>query len=294
MANGMVILESASQRLQVAPGLGGSATAWDWKTGSEWSPLFRQWDGMADDLYTFSYYPLVPWSNRITLGGFEQDGIFHPVKQNRLDEPYPIHGDGWLQPWEIIEHTNDKLRLTLESHRFNDNPYSYASSETFSLLRQGLRIELAVTHLGERPLPYGLGVHPFFVHNEATRLQSKMSGVWLSGADSIPVSHTSKLPPTWDYNTPASLEGPLIDNCFTGWDGRSIISYPDRGLTLTMTMEDCNGYLLLYRQPYRPYFALEPITHPIDAFHMQDRPGLAVLSQGQSLNLKVDLFVERS
>jgi aldose 1-epimerase len=289
-----VTLESDSQRLQVMPLLGGSATAWDWKIGSEWSPLFRRWNGMSDDRYTFAYYPLVPWSNRITRGGFEQDGIFYPIRKNRRDEPYPIHGDGWVQAWQMAKHTEDMLRLELESHHFNGNPHHYASRETFTLLPQGLRIELIVMHLAERPLPYGLGVHPFFVRNERTRLQSKMNGVWLSGANSIPVAHTPKLPPTWDYNTPASLEGPLVDNCFTGWDGRSIISYPDRGLTVTMTMADCNGYLLLYRQPCRPYFALEPITHPIDAFHMQNRPGLVVLSQGQSLNLKVDLFVERS
>jgi aldose 1-epimerase len=292
VANDLVTLESHCQRLQTLPRLGGSVIAWYWKSGSQWSPLFRPWDGMSEDPYTFSYYPLVPWSNRITCGGFVHDGVFYPIERNRHDEIYPIHGSGWLQPWEVVRQTKDTLRLMLESYRFNDEPYDYASTQTFTFLPQGLRIELAVTHLGKHPLPYGLGLHPIFIRNEATRLQTRMTGVWLAGADSIPITHTSNLPPTWDYNTSTLLDGPLIDNCFTGWDGKSTITYPDRGLTITMTMANCNGYNLLYRPPGRSYFAVEPVTHPVNAFHMEGKPGLVVLARGQSLSLKVEFFVE--
>lgn len=292
MKKGAVALQSNTQRLQAMPSLGGSVTAWEWKIGDQWSPVFQPWDGRSEDLYTFSYYPLVPWSNRITEGGFDHNGVFYPTKRNRHDEIYPIHGSGWLQPWEVVRKTNDTLHLALESYRFNDEPYDYASTQTFTLLPEGLRIELVVTHLGEHSLPYGLGLHPIFVRNEATRLQFKTGGVWLVDADSIPIAHTSELPPTWDYNKLSLLEGPLIDNCFTGWDGKSTISYPDRGLTITMTMADCNGYNLLYRPPGRSYFALEPVTHPVNAFHMGGKPGLVVLARGQSLSLKTDFIVE--
>jgi aldose 1-epimerase len=287
-----VSLESDSQRLQLMPNLGGSVAAWDWKTRDGWTPLFRPWDGASEDRYTFACFPLVPWSNRITDGGFEQDGMFHPIRANRSNEPYPIHGDGWLQTWHITDRSDRRIELSLESHRFDGNPYHYASSQTFRLLPDGLAIDLTVTHLGRQPLPYGLGLHPYFVRNEKTRLLSKASGVWLSGEDPIPVAHTAAFPATWDYNTPSSLEGPLIDNCFSGWDGRSVIDYPDRGLTLTMNMADCGGYSLMYRPPGLPYFCLEPITHPIDAFHMPGRPGLRVLAGGENMSLRATFLVQ--
>ena len=132
------------------------------------------------------------------------------------------------------------------------------------------------------------------MRNAETRLLSKATGVWLSGKDPIPIEHATEFPQTWDYNKPSLLEGPLIDNCFTGWDGRSVIDYPDRGLTVTMTMEECNGYSLMYRPPTLPYFCLEPITHPIDAFHMPDRPGLVVLAHGESLSLRTRFLVASS
>ena len=138
---------------------------------------------------------------------------------------------------------------------------------------------------------YSGGLHPYFLRNGATRLRSKATGVWLSGADPIPVAHTDQLPPGWDYNAPAPLEGSLIDNCFTGWDGVAVIQYPDRGISITMRMDECSGYSLMYRPPGLDYFCLEPITHPIDAFHLPGRPGLAVLLRGKSLSLKTRLLI---
>jgi aldose 1-epimerase len=291
MAAEIITLETGPQRLLVVPELGGGVASWDWKTADGWTPLFRPWDGRSEDRYTFACFPLVPWSNRITLGGFQHDGRFHPIRANRPDDPYPIHGDGWLQPWRVCEHAEARLQLSLESHCFDGDPYEYACTETFALLPDGLSIALTVTHLGPQPLPYGLGLHPYFMRNAATRLQSRADGVWLSGKDPIPIAYSPEFPPTWDYNEPAPLDGPLIDNCFSGWDGRSVIDYPDRGLSITMEMADCSGYSLMYRPPGLSYFCLEPITHPIDAFHMDGWPGLVVLSHGQSLSLTTRLSV---
>jgi aldose 1-epimerase len=116
-------------------------------------------------------------------------------------------------------------------------------------------------------------------------------GVWLSGHDPIPTDLVTEFPQTWDYNEPSHLDGPLIDNCFTGWNGKATIRYPDRGLALHMHMLDCNGYTLLYRPPAQDYFCLEPITHPIDAFHMENKPGLALLKTNDSLALRTRFLV---
>lgn len=286
-----ISLESVNQRLQLVPTLGGGVAAWDWKSADKWTPIFRPWNRLTSDRYTLASFPLVPWSNRISQGGFEHDGVFYPIRPNREDERYPIHGDGWLQSWQIADHTDSSVHLLLESHAFDGNPYHYVSTQTFSLLLSGMEIILDVTHLGDRPLPYGLGLHPYFVRNAATRLCWKADGVWLSGDDLIPKVLAQDFPPTWNYSTPSSLDGPLIDNCFTGWNGKAFIEYPDRGLTVIMSMAECTGYSLLYRPPGQTYFCLEPITHPIDAFHMPAHPGLVNLSPGQSMTLKTTFLV---
>lgn len=291
MSAEILTIESETQRLQLAPEMGGSLTAWDWKAGGATSPLLRPWDGASGDRYTMACFPLVPWANRLTGGGFEHDGAFYPIHANRTEEHYPIHGDGWLQSWKVAEHAHDRIKLSLESRGFDGSSYHYRSTQTFLLLAEGLQIDLTATNTGQKMLPYGLGLHPCFVRNKETRLQFKAEGVWLSAEDAAPNDYTTNFPPGWDYNTPAPLDGPLIDNCYSGWNGKARIDYPDRGLSLNIVMPDCNGYTLLYRPPNRDFFCLEPITHPVDAFHMPEQPGLAYLAHGDSLALRTKLLV---
>jgi aldose 1-epimerase len=287
----MLTLESGNNRLMLMPEFGGSVASWDWKSAEAWTALFRPWDGKTDDRYTFACFPLVPWSNRITQGGFEQSGRFYPVKRNREDEAYPIHGDGWLQSWTVSKHGKDTMELRLQSEQFDGNPYRYEATQTFRLLPNGLAIDLTVTHLGDEPLPYGLGLHPYFPKNDATRLRFQATGLWLAGDDPIPVGNTKEFPLSFDYNQPASMAGPLIDHCFDGWNGEAEIFYPDKGIALTMLMEKSPGYTLMYRPPQYDYFCLEPITQPIDAFHMPGRPGLVELNKGQSFSLHASFLV---
>ncbi|EJL92749.1 galactose mutarotase-like enzyme [Herbaspirillum sp. CF444] len=281
-------LQSGRQRLSVLPTLGASVAAWDLQWRGQWTPLFRPWAG-SSDLYTTACFPLVPWSNRISEGGFMHKGMHYPVLQNRAGENYPIHGDGWLQAWQAEAYTDNSVVLTLNSEQYDGDPYTYSATQTLTLHDDGLEIDLQVTNRGADELPFGLGLHPYFPRNAATRLQSRADGVWLCGADPIPTEHTQDFPATFDYNRLAAVDfpfdGPLIDNCFTGWDGVSRIDYPDRGLRIEMRMEDCNGYSLMYRPPGLDYFCLEPITHPIDAFHMPGRPGLVDLQPGASMRL---------
>lgn len=57
-------------------------------------------------------------------------------------------------------------------------------------------------------------------------------------------------------------------------------------MALTMRAPDIlnrgqhDGLCLLYRPPTVPVFCFEPVTHPIDAFHMPGIPGLRVLHPG--------------
>lgn len=178
----------------------------------------------------------------------------------------------------------------LESHCF---AYAYRATQTFQLLEGGLNQSVSVTHLGESPLPYGLGLHPWFLRTPQTPLQAAVQGVWLSGADPLPTAHTADLPATWDLNNGLDVNGTLVDNAFTGWSGLGHIDWPEHQLRLEMRVPAIHdaarqdGYCLLYRPPAGPAFCFEPVTHPIDAFHAPGYPGLRVLHAGESLTLQV-------
>lgn len=284
-------LRYAGQQLGLVPGLGGSVAAWTLLHNAQQVDLWRPWDGVNADLYTLASFPLVPWSNRISAGGFTHADQFHGLTPNRVGEPYPIHGDGWLQPWTLEQTAQNVVDMTLESTRFDGNPYAYRALQRFELLENGMNQTLTVTHTGEQPLPYGLGQHPCFPRTPNTRLTTQVSGVWLSGADPLPIEHTTAFPPTWNPNPGMDVNGTLVDNAYTGWSGQASIVWPEHQLELDIRVPEIHdkglndGYCLLYRPAQGPGFCFEPVSHPIDAFHAPGQPGLQVLRQGESLSL---------
>lgn len=290
----VVWLRHAGQYLGLVPSLGGSVAAWQLDRPQGRLDLWRPWDGKTSDLYQTASFAMVPWSNRISGGGFTHAGQFHAMRPNRAGEPYPIHGDGWLQPWQISQPAEDTLVMTLTSRRFDGNPYDYEALQTFRLVDGGLDQRVQVRHLGAEPLPYGLGVHPWFPRTPATRISAPVQGVWLCGGDPLPIAHTRSFPEGWNLNEGAPANGPLIDNGYTGWGGQASIAWPELGLQLTARMPDfeqdggaAQHFCLIYRPPQGPAFCFEPITQPIDAFHMPGQPGLRVLGQGEQFSLNI-------
>ena len=288
----IVWLHHAGQRLGLVPTLGGSVAAWQVDGAQGRVDLWRPWDGHTPDLYQLASFAMLPWSNRISGGGFTHEGRFHPMRPNRVGEPYPIHGDGWLQSWQLSQPADETLVMTLESHRFDGDPYDYAATQTFRLVEGGLDQTVSVQHLGASPLPYGLGVHPWFPRAPRTRITAPVQGVWLSGADPLPTGHSADFPSSWNLNEGADANGSLIDNGYTGWGGTACITWPERNLQLRLDMPNfardggaAEHCCLVYRPPLGSAFSFEPITHPIDAFHLAGTPGLRTLAAGESMSL---------
>ena len=105
---------------------------------------------------------------------------------------------------------------------------------------------------------------------------------------------------------PAWAQGkPLFDtlNMFVpaapggGWDGTARVTWPDQELKLPLIQSTVSAevstysvspsYLLVFRKATGDHFCLESVSHPIDAFHLPNQPGLQLLQKGESLTLAV-------
>lgn len=281
-------LENSRQRLGLVPGMGAGIASWQYKADARSIDILRPWDQASTDMYKLASFAMLPWSNRISHGGFDCEGRHYPMQCNRAGEPYPIHGDGWLQAWQLEQTAPDTVDMTLHSNCFQGNPYHYRALQRFVLRDDGMDQLVEVTHLGEHPLPYGLGQHPWFVRQPDTVLHAQVQAVWLSGKDPIPTEHTTLFPPTWNPSHGMPAVGSFIDNGFTGWNGLAHIDWPSHGLRVHMRHVESSGYCLVYRPPEGPAFCFEPITHPIDSFHMAGQPGLVTLHHGESLCMQVE------
>ncbi|MDS0808541.1 aldose epimerase family protein, partial [Burkholderia cenocepacia] len=210
----------------------------------------------------------------------------------RRDEPLPIHGDGWLARWQVDDATDTSLQLSLD--RTAGAPYAFRAIQSFELDDATLSIALTIENAGRARLPFGLGVHPFLVRDAATELAAAAGGLWLSGADFLPVRHVS-VPPAWQFGVAYPLPATLVNHAFTGWGGHATVSWPRRRLSLTVAA-DADAYVL-YTPPGEDFFCFEPVDHPINAVNLPGGAaahGMTLLAPGERLTRRFAFTVERA
>jgi aldose 1-epimerase len=268
-------IRNATLSLQVLAEAGGGIAGFDWHGRDKPIPLMRRLEpipGTAEhrvDPRQLSCFPLVPWSNRISDGGFTVDGRRVALQPNCEGEPWPIHGDGWQRAWQVESHTAHELLLSLQSA--SAAAYCYAATMRYALLDDALQVDLAVTNTGPAAMPFGLGLHPYFNRHGDVRLLAPAPGVWLNdGRTPLPTACVD-VPADWDFRTERALPEHGIDNAFQAWDGEAAIHWPALRLGLRIDAEA--SAFVLYTPPDEDFFCFEPVDHPIDAVHL---PGGAV------------------
>jgi aldose 1-epimerase len=293
-------LSNGIHSLAVAPIAGGSVASWrlhqlPWSGAPFSTPLdiWRPGSLTSREAISMASMPLLPWCNRISQGGFKSGQGFHSLTPNLSGEVLPIHGDGFLQAWHVTHVNSNAMRLQLLSQCFHGNPHAYIAEQAIELVKDGMHHTLRLEHLGKHPLPYGIGQHPWFLNQTATRLQADVTGMWLCDSQVLPTVHTQVFEPDKDVRHSVSTSGSLIDNLYDGWNGQACIDYPAHHLKLSLKADLTVGgdnkpcYLMVYRPPHANIFCIEPVSHPVDAFNQPGQPGLHWLNQGESMCMQL-------
>ncbi|HBW1769506.1 TPA: aldose 1-epimerase, partial [Klebsiella pneumoniae] len=121
-------------------------------------------------------FPMLPLANRVAGNRFIFHGQEIVLPCHHADEYFFLHGDGWLQRWDIIEYGAEYCVLQLR--RQHACGFDYLAQLRYQLLRNQLIAELTLTHYGEVPALYGCGFHPFFPFDERSKVQFQVSGYW--------------------------------------------------------------------------------------------------------------------
>ncbi len=274
----------------ILPGIGGGLARLDANIGGAPVPVLRPFDDReaVPRPNQLACFALLPWSNRIA-GGFTCDGRSYTIAPNRDGDPYPIHGEGWLLPWQVARQSAAHLALQLD--RSAGVPFSYQATMDYTLDGATLQITLEVTNTGSCSLPFGLGLHPWMPRSLGVTLRATAAEVWLSGADKLPAT-AAPIPSAWRFDQARALPATAIDNVFEGWDGVADIAWPDRGLKLRI--ESDAAYYILYAPEGADFFCFEPVDHRINAHNGAGgavRHGLSLLEPGRTLRRRFSFIV---
>lgn len=279
-----VAFTSGRARLELVPVFGGGIASLE----VDGRPVLRPWNGDTSDPFTLASNVLVPFSNRISGGGFHWKNRSYTVVPNVQAEPFPIHGDGFQKEW-TLSRGGATACLTLEDGDIG--PWLYRAQQSFALTPDSLTITLSVTSKSKDPLPFGAGFHPWFPRDADTRLSFAADTVWLADTNHLPTAQI-KLDDTsdWNFANARALPSRLIDNCYDGWRGVARIQQGRNAMSCFISGSDALRYAMVYSpQDSSGFFCFEPVSHPVDAFRLPGQPGLQKLVFGESLTVSMVL-----
>jgi len=320
-------LDDGRARVVVAPAAGAALVRYDWRphgTVGARVPLLRPGPDIPDpaDPFALGCNLLLPWSNRISGGGFRFGGRFHRLVPNLPGEACPIHGDAFQRAWRVDSLDAKSVTLSLPAAD-GPGPLRYGARVLYRLDAGALEIAPELTSLAMTPLPYGLGVHPWFPRTPGTALQLVAEEVRLEDARYLPAGRARvESVPAWNFRHGAALPAGWINNAFTGWCGVASLEWPlseliarsgevggDRAdaksgqtvvpgaaetaamtgggrVRLTIRADELLSTCIVHSPGAESSFVcVEPVSHPVDAHNDRDVPleGLRVLTPGERL-----------
>ncbi|GAA2337900.1 aldose 1-epimerase family protein [Saccharopolyspora halophila] len=229
---------------------------------------------------------LVPWPNRVADGHWHLHGESQQLALTEPDKNNAIHGLLRHAPWQVVEHSASALVLQATVAAQPGWPVPLLTSIGYALDEQGLTVTHTVENLGGKPVPFGVGVHPYLRAGEADTDECTLR---LAASTVLPVDPERLLPvrparslegDEVDFRSGRKLEGVWLDTAFGG--ATPAPDDPEELVRHSLTRPDGHGVQLwadpvfkwvqVYTSAEYPdrggrVIAIEPMTCPPDALN---------------------------
>ena len=284
-------LRAGSLELQLSPSIGGAIRDLHWNAEGARRPLLRPCNSPQPSVLDMASFPLVPFVNRIRDGRFTFRGREVVLRPNMAGDVSPLHGQGWLGAWTVEAHSDRQAELRFV-HEPGEWPWRYEALQLFALDQGGLSVRLLCRNLDDRPMPCGLGQHPYFPCGPHTRLDTEVEVAWEIDEHVLPIG---EVPAEGRFDLrDRAVCGQELDHGFGGWGGSARMSDPAWPATLTLSSPQAR-FFQLYSPPSGGIFVAEPVTHANAALNEPEERwaelGLEVLEPGGEMALDMRLEV---
>lgn len=306
----LLTLRAGTTVLELAPQIGGAVAALyraDAAGRVDWlRPATAQ--ALADhDVRAMASYPLVPFCNRIRDGRFSFAGEAVSLDRNETGTGHAIHGLGWQHAWAVEAFTQGatqaeaRLGYTYQPAAAPEAgltgwPWAFYAQQRFTLQAGRLALETRLENRSTRPMPAGLGQHPYLPHRAGTRLQVELDAMWQTDAQVMPTGELVRPDFLAALRAGTRLDEIAVDNNFTGWRHEATVEWPGLGRLKMLAGTPCD-FFVLYSPSGADHFVIEPVTQCTDWVNLNQRfdstlLGGQVLAPGQTLVGRMQLDFE--
>lgn len=282
----MIELSHHDMTLCMEPATGGAISAVRWRGHDILRAQTR-----PGDVLDAACFPLVPFSNRIAQSRFRWGGERVELPRNHpMDDQCPVlHGVGWLREWSLIGQDDHNAEMLLEHAADRSWPWAMTAKQSVRVKHDSFVIQLALTNCDTRPMPAGLGFHPYFPRDDGTLYHALHQGEWRTDAGCIPTELAQRSAPRdWWEGEPVATRS--VDTVYTRRQGDLRVVWPERGIGADIRPSQDLSYTTVYVPAGEDYFCVEPVSHMTDAFNRTDQAsGVRVLAPRESWSVSMEI-----
>jgi aldose 1-epimerase len=291
MSSDLLTLSSDLLELQLSPSIGGAISGLEYAGPRGRTPVLRKGHSPLENVLEAPSFPLVPYVNRIRGGSFDFRGRTVSIRPNMAGDASPLHGDGWLNAWDV-ERSDDDSAVLVYRHEPAEWPWAYESRQEFRLDGGALDLRLSCRNLSNDDMPCGLGQHPYFPCTGQTRIGTQVDHAWTIDEKVLPVD---KVPAMGRYDlTDRLICGQDLDNGWGGWSGRALMNDPSWPFEVELSSPQAR-FFQVYSPAGGGIFVAEPVTHANAALNAPEAEwqelGMQVLGPGEEMLLDVRIEV---
>ncbi|HMV83887.1 MAG TPA: aldose 1-epimerase [Blastocatellia bacterium] len=296
----ITLREADRARAKIAPGLGNNCFEFQ-----NTEPVLEAiaFDQFLAKPTSYGIPVLFPFPNRIRDGRFTFQGQTYAV------DP-PRHGFVRDKAWQIAatgasDEEGAWLRSRFDANDFADQilsqfPFPFVLEMTYRLREQRLELEFTAQNSGEKDMPVGFGIHPYFQKPAVGGIRVPANRRW-ELEDSLPTGRLLDVEGKYELRSEVGLEGLQLDDIFTDLiadeNGLSQGYIANRESWENIFVEFNAAEfpnVVVYTPPApRQAVCIEPNTCPTDAFNLEAR-GIAAnvltLQPGASVNFKISIY----
>ena len=245
---------------------------------------------------------MFPFPNRIRDGRFTFRGETFTV------DP-PRHGMVRDKVWRVVDSGAAEGHGAWVRSRFDASdagdavlsqfPFPFRIEVEYRLVGRTLTLEVVPENTGDRDMPYGFGIHPYFRRPERGEVTVPAASRW-ELESSLPTGRVVDVGGSFDLRSGADVASMELDDVYTGLearsDGTTRCEIRDAATGATTAIEFARAdfpHVVVYTAPApRRAVCVEPQTCPTDAFNLAER-GVAsdvrVLGPGKSERLTISI-----
>lgn len=226
-------------------------------------------------------YPLIPYHNRLanaSISVAKQDLLLLP---HPAAEPHTLHGPSHSRPWRAVSRAPNRFIMEIDYDADPHWPWRFSAQQDFLLQDSSLTVRISLTNLDSRPMPAGLGWHPYFAAAEQPETDAMTH--WPHKEDYLPTGDRVVIVDRKSFEQQATS---YLDE----WNSATIQLSGARAVMIAASPFD---FLVVHRGDPN-HVCVEPVTHIANAWNLGldgASVGARVLRPGEVLEGQIELTV---